>query len=123
MRDDAATLERLKADVRAFVGARDWTRFHRPKDLAVGLAIEAAELLEVFQWQDPDAGATRQDARQMRRVREELADVLHYTLNLANVLEIDLATALADKMRQNEAAYPVDAARGNARKQPGFAQE
>jgi NTP pyrophosphatase (non-canonical NTP hydrolase) len=113
MSDSTTTLADLKRLVNDFVARRDWRQFHAPKNLAMSLAIEAAELMEHFQWLD--AAASRAIAGQPDRlaaVAEELADVLCYALALANELGIDLATAVRDKMVKNERKYPADQYRG-----------
>lgn len=107
-----AALRRLVAD---FVSARDWDQFHTPKNLAMSLAIEAAELMEHFQWLESEASrkvALQDKAR--TDVAEELADVLSYAFALANVLGIDVTTALHDKMVKNAAKYPAEEFRGRS---------
>jgi len=113
MNDQTTTLAQLRQVVRDFVAARDWDQFHSPKNLSMSLAIEAAELMEHFQW--IGSAASRQvadDPRKLAAVREELADVLCYLLALANVLEIDVTTALREKMIANAAKYPAEKFRG-----------
>jgi NTP pyrophosphatase (non-canonical NTP hydrolase) len=100
-----------------FARERDWERFHSPKNLAMALAGEVGELVELFQWLTEDAShrVAREDAT-ARRVRDELADVLVYLVRLAAVLEVDLDEAVRTKLAANARKYPVDAARGNAKK-------
>jgi NTP pyrophosphatase (non-canonical NTP hydrolase) len=110
-------LNDLQRELREFAAERDWQRFHTPKNLVMALAGEVGELVELFQWLTPDESAavmTRQG--QPERVREEVADVFAYLLQLADVLDIDLATALRAKVRQNEQRYPVTLAKGRADK-------
>ena len=91
---------------------RDWRQFHTPKDLAISLSLEAAELLEVFQWSGTDLECRdKQD-----RIREELADVLSYCVLMADVCGLDLDEILNEKVDKNTAKYPVEKARGNAAK-------
>jgi dCTP diphosphatase len=111
--DDA--FEALRRDVRAFAEARDWQQFHTPKNLAMALSVEAAELLERFQWLTPEQSSTL-DAERREQVQQEMADVLIYLVRLADVLGIDLAAAAAGKMRLNAAKYPADKAKGSAAK-------
>lgn len=106
----------LSADLRAFVAERDWDRFHAPKDLAVGLSVEAGELLEHFQWVNPSAADLRADAERLTRVRHETADVLLYAMLLADKLGFDLAEAAREKLALNRAKYPVEKARGRSSK-------
>jgi dCTP diphosphatase len=113
MSDQNTTIAELRHRVRQFVDARDWQRFHSPKNLSMALAIEAAELMEHFQWITTDASRViGQRPEKLAEVREELADVLCYTLALANELEIDVTTALRDKMVKNERKYPAAEYRG-----------
>jgi dCTP diphosphatase len=120
MPDQTTTIADLRQAVDAFVDARDWHSFHNAKDLAVSIAIEAAELLEEFQWQDPsEVAEIRADPEARERVRQELADVLIYCLSLSNALEIDVSDAVRDKLVLSGQKYPAEAYRGRHRK-PGF---
>jgi NTP pyrophosphatase (non-canonical NTP hydrolase) len=111
--DDATTLADLRVLVRRFVDERDWRQFHSPKNLSMSLAIEAAELMEHFQWIDvAESRAAASDPQKLAAIREELADVLCYSLALANELDIDVASAVRDKMVKNAAKYPADVYRG-----------
>jgi dCTP diphosphatase len=110
-----ATLDDLRDALRRFAAARDWDQFHTPKNLAMALAVEAAELLEEFQWLTP-AQSARLDARARGKVADEIADVLLYLTRLADVLDIDAVAAARRKMRINARKYPVRRAKGNARK-------
>ena len=94
--------------IRRFTEDRDWDQFHSPANLAKSLVIEAAELLECFQWSDTDYD--------IQHVKEELADVLVYSQNLLDKLGLDADVIVNAKMSQNEEKYPVDKARGNAAK-------
>ena len=91
---------------------RDWRQFHTPKDLAISLTLEAAELLEVFQW----SGADLECRDKLERIREELADVLSCCVLMADVCGLDLDEILREKVAKNEAKYPVEKARGRADK-------
>jgi len=103
----------LQDKLAEFAADRDWEQFHSPKNLAMALAAEAGELLEVFQWlSERDSAAL--DAGQQREAEHELADILIYLLRLADRLDIDLDAAVAEKMRINAEKYPVALARGNA---------
>ena len=117
MHDEALrrALCELATELTAFARARDWEQFHAPKNLAMSLAIEAAEVMEHFQWSAAElAPAPGEDRR--RAIAHELADVMIYLLRLATVLDIDLATALREKIAINEARYPIERARGRASK-------
>ncbi|HET8748708.1 MAG TPA: MazG-like family protein [Ramlibacter sp.] len=108
-------LQRLTAEVLRFRDERDWKQFHNPKDVALSLLLEAGELLEIFQWQDP-AGVARTAQERQGDLADELADVLCYTLLMASELGIDLSAALEAKLRKNALKYPVDKAKGSSRK-------
>lgn len=113
MSDIHTTVAELRELVRSFVDARDWRQFHSPKNLSMALAIEAAELMEHFQWIAPEASRRVSDDPEKREaVAEELADVLCYALAIANELELDVSQAMRAKMRKNELKYPADAFRG-----------
>jgi NTP pyrophosphatase (non-canonical NTP hydrolase) len=113
MSDEKTTVAELRAVVRQFVDERDWHQFHSPKNLSMSLAIEVAELMEHFQWISTDAAWEAGRAAEKREpIREELADVFCYVLALANELDLDLSTALADKMIKNAQKYPVSEYRG-----------
>jgi NTP pyrophosphatase (non-canonical NTP hydrolase) len=105
----------LRARLRRFAEARDWAPFHTPKNLAAALAVEAAELLEHFQWLTPEASARLPRATRAE-VAAEIADVLLYLIRLADVLDIDLVPAARRKLRINARKYPVKKARGRATK-------
>ena len=98
--------------VLTFRDDRDWRQFHTPKDLAISMSLEAAELLEVFQW----SGADLECRDKMEQIREELADVLSYCILMADVCGLDLDEIMNEKVGKNEAKYPVEKARGNAAK-------
>ena len=108
-------LRDLRDELRAFAAARDWDQFHSPRNLATALAVEAAELLEPFQW------LTEEQSRSLppetrAAVEEELADVLLYLVRLADKLGVDLAAAARAKIVRNGEKYPVEKARGSSRK-------
>jgi len=111
------TLADLVAAVRRFRDDRDWAQFHTPKNLAAATAIEAAELQERFLWKtDAEVDQDLADAAKKAGVAEEIADVVMFAMLLADRLGIDLAEAIAAKLAANEQKYPVNLARGNARK-------
>ncbi len=102
-----------------FRRAREWKQFHRPKELAAGLAIEAAELQELFLWRDPEtAKDVQEDSARMERIAQEMADVATYLVLLSNDLEINLPLAIEKKLESNERRYPVGDYKGSARKAP-----
>jgi NTP pyrophosphatase (non-canonical NTP hydrolase) len=108
-------LESLRDELRAFAAARDWGQFHSPKNLAMALAAEAGELLEVFQWlTEAQSRSLPPDAQ--AAANEEVADVLLYLIRLCDELGIDPIAAAQRKLLANAAKYPVDKARGTSRK-------
>lgn len=109
------TLDELRLRIREFAFARQWENYHTPKNLAMALIVEAAELVERFQWLSPEE-SSQLDVERHEQVRQEIADVLIYLTRLADLLEIDLLKAAADKIEINARKYPVEQARGNAAK-------
>ncbi|MDP3670376.1 MAG: nucleotide pyrophosphohydrolase [Telluria sp.] len=114
-RTPGGELARLRDVIRQFVGERDWDQFHSPKNLSAALSVEAAELLEHFQWLQSGQRAELGDVK-AQQVRHEMADVLFYLIRLADKLDVDLGAALHEKMVLNRAKYPADKVRGDARK-------
>lgn len=108
-------LASLRDMIRQFVDERDWDQFHSPKNLSMALSVEAAELLEHFQWLQR-GDTTELGAEKYQQVRHEVADVLVYLIRLADKLDIDLMSAVDEKMALNRAKYPADLVRGDARK-------
>ncbi len=108
-------LDDLRERLRAFAAARDWEQFHSPKNLAMALIAEAAEIVEHFQWLT-EAQSLQLDATSKAAVAEELADVLAYLVRLADRLDIDLLAAVAAKIARNEERYPAERVKGSARK-------
>ena len=109
--DSNVSVEDLKEEMRQFVAERDWRQFHSPKNLSMSIAIEAAELMEHFQWLTQDQSRQLDDAS-TQQVGEELADVLCYALAMANELELDIATTVRAKMVKNRSKYPADKFQG-----------
>ncbi len=111
----ADALRMLQQRLAAFAAERDWEQFHSPKNLAMALSVEAAEVVEEFQWLT-EAQSEDLDAERRERVRLELADVLIYLLRLADRLDVDLLLAADDKIEANARKYPAERVRGDARK-------
>jgi NTP pyrophosphatase (non-canonical NTP hydrolase) len=124
MANDAALgdLARLRALVREFVDERDWDQFHSPKNLASALTVEAAELLEHFQWLQ-NGRLDELGPDKLTEVRHEMADVLVYLVRLADKLDVDLMAAVQEKMVLNRAKYPAEQVRGDARKYYEYKRE
>lgn len=105
----------IRDQLRVFAAKRDWDQFHTPKNLSAALCVEAAELLEHFQWLqtgNPEELTTRK----YQEIRHEMADVLVYLIRLADKLDVDLSAAVEEKMQLNRLKYPADKVRGDARK-------
>ena len=102
-------IEHILNELRRFNQERDWDQFHNGKDLAIGLSVEASELLEVILWKNPE------DANP-DKIREELADVLNYAFQMADKYNLDIKDIMLEKIRKNAAKYPVDKAKGSAKK-------
>jgi len=113
------SLEDLRTALQRFASERDWDQFHSPKNLAIALSVEAAELLENFQW-TPEVDSLVLAPDQHAKARHEVGDVLLYLIRLADKLNIDLLAAAAEKMQLNAAKYPVEKARGNSKKYTEF---
>jgi len=111
--DTNTTLAELRQIVGDFVAERDWSQFHSPKNVSMALAIEAAELMEHFQWLTTEASRRlAEDPDKLAEIGEELADVVGYSLALANELGLDVSQAIRDKMVKNAQKYPADQYRG-----------
>jgi NTP pyrophosphatase (non-canonical NTP hydrolase) len=109
MSDSTTTIADLRNLIQQFVSERNWEQFHTPKNLAMSISIEAAELMELFQWTDAEESARRIAVEPQRtRLAEELADVLCYALSLANATGLDLSEAIRAKLVKNRAKYPAD---------------
>ena len=117
MEDNTLDLKGIFEFQREFAKRRDWEKFHTPKNLAMALAGEAGELVEIFQWlSEAASNEVMADPEKARAIRHELADILNYTLRLADVLGVDIPKALWEKFELNEARYPADRVRGSSKK-------
>ena len=122
--DHESTVAELRALVEEFVAEREWSKYHSPKNLAMSIAIEAAELMEHFQWLTPEeAQAVVDDPAKRAAAAEELADVVGYSFAMAGALGVDLSQAVRAKMRRNHEKYPTEAYRGKpSYEDPGGSQ-
>jgi len=109
------SLTELRNLIREFADERDWDQFHTPKNLAMSVSIEAAELLEQFQWAQTGQ-VSELGEKKLTSVRHEIADVLVYLIRLADKLDLDLAEVTREKIRLNRDKYPADSVRGDSRK-------
>ena len=113
LQDTTTTVAELTALVEAFVAERDWQPFHDPKNLSTSIAIEAAELMEHFQWlRSEELDSVRDDPAKMAEIAEEVADIAAYLLSFAHTMRIDLSSALEAKMKKNALKYPAEKFRG-----------
>ena len=107
--ENKSDLEELRERIVSFTRERDWDQFHDGKNLAIALSLEASELLEAFLWKD--AGDVK-----VEKVKEELADVVNYAILIADKYDLDLKRIVLDKLERNAEKYPVEKARGTAKK-------
>ena len=115
--DATTTFAELKSRVLAFARERDWEQFHAPKNLSMALAAEAGELMEHFLWATSDASRTiAHDPAKRQKIEEELADVIIYALEFANMTGMDVAAVIETKMAANAKKYPVEKAKGRSEK-------
>lgn len=122
MNDANVTLQELKERMACFVRERDWEQFHTPKNLSMSIAIEAAELMEHFQWLTLEQ-AQQLESSAMQEISEELADIVIYSLSMANCLQIDLAQTVLAKMEKNRHKYPKEKVQGKAHKYTYYQQQ
>jgi NTP pyrophosphatase (non-canonical NTP hydrolase) len=115
MSDAQVTLQDLKEKMAEFVRERDWEQFHTPKNISMSIAIEAAELMEHFQWLTVDQ-SQQLDAKALNDIGEELADIVIYSLSMANFLKLDLAETVLAKMAKNIRKYPAERVQGKSHK-------
>ena len=102
-------IEEILKELRQFNADRDWDQFHNGKDLAIGLSVEASELLEAFLWKQPEDAS-------LDKIKEELADVLNYAFQMADKYGFDIKQVMLEKLRKNAEKYPVEKAKGSAKK-------
>jgi len=117
MNDAETCLQEIKDRVLAFAKAREWEQFHSPKNLSMAISAEAAELMEHFLWQSPEQ--SHQDMQQAplrAKVEEELADIIIYAIEFANMTGLDISGSIESKMKLNGQKYPVEKAKGNSAK-------
>lgn len=116
MQDSETTIAELIKLIDDFVAERNWEPFHDPKNLSASIAIEAAELMEHFQWLRTDELAgIKEKPETMQPIREELADIMAYVLSFASTMGIDVSSALAEKMKKNAVKYPAETYRGRSK--------
>ena len=112
------SIKELRDNILNFRDARDWKKFHNPKDLAISISLEAAELLEVFQWSGEDVEVDSE--KKINKVKEELADVMIYSILMADTLGLDISEIINNKLEENNKKYPVEKAYGKADKYTAY---
>jgi len=111
--DTDTTLSEIKHWIIEFDSKRDWDKYHHPKELAISISLEAAELLENFQWKENQSlDSIKSDNKIMKSLKDELADIIIYSFNFANQLDIDVSEAIKEKLEENDTKYPIEKARG-----------
>lgn len=114
-------IDKLKKIVEEFAKERDWQQFHNPKNLAMAINVEASELLEIFQWLTLEqAESINRDAKKFQNVKDEIADIFVYLVRISDILKINLPEAINQKMEKNREKYPIEMAKGNAKKYTEF---
>jgi len=115
-KDTKTNLDALSARIAQFCRDRDWEQYHNPKNLSMALAIEAAELMEIFQWLTlAESHKDKLSPAQKQAIEEEIADVMIYAIRMAQVLDIDILEAVAKKIDKNNIKYPVEKIKGKSR--------
>ena len=110
-------MDKLLKKILKFRDERDWSQFHNPKDLAISLSLEAAELLEIFQWKNPEqVESLKKDSKYLKKVKEELGDIFIYALLISNEFGLDPLKLINEKIKINEKKYPKDKVKGKADK-------
>jgi NTP pyrophosphatase (non-canonical NTP hydrolase) len=110
MTDDVMRIKELKEKARDFVDERDWSKYHHPKELAISMAIEVAELLEIFQWDEKaDIQDIKNNEQTMSKIKEEVADIMMYILCFSDQLDLDLSEAILTKLEKNRRKYDKNA--------------
>jgi len=113
--DGNTNISYLISKIREFLEERDWKKYQNPKDIAESICIEAAELLQLFQWTEPEESEQfKKKPSKVQRIKEELADVSIYCLSMADAINIDLTSAILDKLEQNKKKYPAELYKGKA---------
>jgi len=116
-KDSIITITQLKKKLSKFVKDRDWEQYHSPKNLSMSIAIEAAELMEMFQWLNiEESHKSLKNKKQLEAIKDELADISLYVLEFCNLFDIDLSSAIIRKMKKNAKKYPAHLVRGKSHK-------
>lgn len=110
-------LDKLMKELKVFAEERDWDQFHSVKNLSMALSVEVSELVEIFQWlSEEQSNSAKNDPKLKFKAEEEVADIFIYLLRIAGKLNIDLESVVKSKLKKNAEKYPVELAKGNAKK-------
>ncbi len=110
-------MPRIHQEIETFIKERDWDQFHSVKNLAMALSVETSELVEIFQWMNEEkSNLVKNDPAIKAKLQDEVADILFYLLRISEKAEIDLESAILQKIKKNAEKYPVEKARGNSKK-------
>ncbi|MDD5173481.1 MAG: nucleotide pyrophosphohydrolase [Candidatus Omnitrophica bacterium] len=116
-RDDLTTIDHLKKKLAKFVKDRDWAQYHSPKNLSMSIAIEAAELMEVFQWANiEESHKILKNKKKLEDIKDELADIAMFVMEFCNMFDIDLSSAVLKKLKKNAKKYPTQLVKGKTHK-------
>lgn len=116
MSSKALDIENIKAKLREFSNNRDWEQYHSPKNLAMALSVEVAELVEIFQWSNDGGLKEIKDPEKKKQIEEEIADIFNYLVKFVDLMEIDLEKVSLEKISLNEKKYPVEKSKGKSDK-------
>ena len=115
--DSKTTIKELKSAIARFIKDRDWEKYHSPKNLSMSIAIEASELMELFQWLTiEESHKLLKDKKKLEEIKDELADIALYALEFCNLFNIDLSSAILKKLQKNAKKYPAKVVKGKAHK-------
>jgi dCTP diphosphatase len=121
LKNETLDLELLKNKLREFSEERDWGKYHNPKNLAMALSVETSELVEIFQWlTEQESNEIISNSEKMDHIKEEISDILLYTIRLADVLKINIPESIEIKLDKNKEKYPIGKSKGNAKKYSEF---
>ena len=116
MTKEKLDLKTIKEKLRKFSQDRDWDQFHSPKNLAMAMSVEVAELLEIFQWSNDGGMEKIEDKETKKRIEEEIADIFNYLVKFVDLMDLDLEELSLEKIKKNDMKYPVDKFKGKSDK-------
>ena len=123
-KDNNTSVNHLKQKLAKFVKDRDWAQYHSPKNLSMSIAIEAAELMEVFQWADiEESHKILKNKKKLEDIKDELADIAMFVMEFCNMFDIDLSSAVLKKLKKNARKYPAHLVKGKSHKYTYYKQK